>query len=98
VRSRDFATNVPGTRFFNAAINGKVSKTRFGTHGHEGFAWQDGGVFSLPAGNIKIELIDSSQFHARCDRILLTRDLEYTPNGPGGKENNEHVPIDGKIW
>ena len=97
VRSKDFAAT-SGGRSFNVAVNGKASAKKFGAHGNEGFAWQDGGVFSLPAGNTKLELIDSSQYFPRCDRILLTRDLRYTPNGPGGKKNIEHVPADGKIW
>ena len=80
------------------AVNGKASATRFGTHGNDAYDWQDGGVFSLPAGNAKVELIDTSQYFARCDRLLLTRDLIYVPQGPGGKENTEHVPADGKIW
>ena len=97
VRSKDFAAT-SGGRNFNVAVNGKASAKKFGAHGNEGFAWQDGGVFSLPAGNTKLELIDSSQYYPRCDRFLLTRDLQYTPNGPGGKKNIEHVPADGKIW
>jgi len=97
VRSKDFAAT-SGGRIFNVAVNGNASETNFGAHGSDGFAWQDGGVFTLPAGTAKLELIDSSQYFARCDRILLTRDLTYIPSGPGGKENNEHVPIDGKIW
>jgi hypothetical protein len=97
VRSKDFALS-PGGRIFDVAVNGEVSGTKFGAHGNDGFAWEDGGVFSLPAGNSKLELIDSSKYFPRCDRILLTRDLEYIPDGPGGKKNIEHVPADGKIW
>jgi hypothetical protein len=98
VRSRDDKSRNPGRRSFKAAVNGKTSKTVFGAHGHDGYGWQDGGEFFLPAGNIKLELIDSSQYYARCDRLLLTSDLKYVPQGPGGKENTEHVPSDGKIW
>lgn len=98
VRSRDAKSEKPNGRSFNAAVNGKSSATIFGNHGHDGYAWQDGGKFSLPEGNIKLELTDTSQYFSRCDRLLLTRDLKYVPTGPGGKENTEHVPTDGKIW
>ena len=98
IRSRDVKSNKPGGRFFKAAVNGKASNTIFGVHGRDGYDWQDGGEFFLPAGNIKLELIDSSQYFVRCDRLLLTSDLEYVPSGPGGKENTEHVPPDGKTW
>jgi len=98
IRSRDVRSESPGGRSFTAAVNGKSSETNFGNHGNDGYAWQDGGRFSLPEGNIKLELTDTSQYFARCDRLLLTRDLTYVPHGPGGKENTEHVPADGKIW
>jgi hypothetical protein len=64
------------------AVNGKASATKFWTHGKEGFAWEDGGVFSMPEGNFKLELIDRSQHFPRCNRILLKRDHKYIPDGP----------------
>lgn len=98
VRSRDVLSGKPGSRFFKVAVNGRESATVFGVHGKDGYDWQDGGEFSLPGGNVRVELIDKSQHYARCDRLLLTRDLTYVPHGPGGKENTEHVPADGKVW
>jgi hypothetical protein len=99
IRSRDNQSKkIPESRTFKATVNGKASQTVFGAHGYDGYHWQDGGQFTLPEGNIRLELIDSSQYFVRCDRLLLTRDLKYIPSGPGGKENTEHVPADGKIW
>ncbi|MBI4979503.1 MAG: family 16 glycosylhydrolase [Spirochaetes bacterium] len=90
VRARDFIKNGQGTRTFNVGINGRRSETTFGTHGVDGYAWQDGGVYDIPAGMTTISLIDSSQFYARCDKMLLTTDPAFTPNGIGGQRNVEH--------
>lgn len=91
VRARDYAENAPGRRRFQIAVNGRQADATFGAHQTEGYAWENGGVFKLPAGAATIELIDSSQFFARCDRILLTTDLEYQPPGCGGRENVQHA-------
>ena len=91
VSARDYAENAPGKRRFDVAVNGDTSKTHFGTHHQEGYAWQDGGVFSLPAGPTTLELIDSAQFFARCDKLLLTTDLEFQPPARGGAENVTHT-------
>jgi beta-glucanase (GH16 family) len=90
VRSRDFATNQPGKRSFRVAVEGKLAPSTFGTHGQEGYAWEDGGVFTLPEGLITVELIDSAQYHARVDRLLLTSDLNYKPTSLGARKNAEH--------
>ncbi|NQU44575.1 glycoside hydrolase family 16 protein [bacterium] len=90
VRSRDFAENSPGRRQFRAAVNGIVSSQVFGSHSREGFAWEDGGVFDLPADLLTVELFDSSQFWPKCAKILLTTDLDFVPDGPGGYGNVEH--------
>jgi len=79
VRGRDFATNMPARRFFEVAIGGRRSVTRFGTHRTDGFAWQDGGFFDLEKGEVAIEIIDSSRFYARCDKLLLTTDRDFRP-------------------
>ena len=98
VRSRGIKSDNATGRTFTATVHGKPAQTIFGSHGQDGYAWQDGGTFILPEGNVRLDLTDTSQYFARCDRLLLTRDVNYVPNGPGGKENTEHVPADGKIW
>lgn len=89
VRSRDFDTQ-QGSRRFKVLVNGKESVQEFGTHGVNGYAWQPGGVFTLSKGLNTLCLLDLSQYHARCDRILLTTDLDFEPKLIGGFSNVEH--------
>jgi len=90
VRSRDFNTQ-PGRRKFKLIINGEEAPVEFGTHGEEGYGWQSGGTFTLDAGTNVLKLYDSSQYFARCDKMLLTTDASFVPNGVGGVSNVEHV-------
>lgn len=89
VRSRDFST-APGTRNFKVLVNGVAAGGLFGVHGINGYAWENGGRFYLPAGPNKIELFDQSQYFARCDRLLLTTDTSFVPQGAGGARNVTH--------
>ena len=45
--------------------------------------------FLDPWGN-RIELIDTTHFYARCDKLLLTSDLDFVPVGIGGDNNVQH--------
>jgi len=89
-RGRDFIENEPGRRFFQVAVNGTLLSSRLGTHGTEGFAWQRAGEVELGAGPVLIELVDSSGFWARAERLLLTTDASYVPSGIGNRENVTH--------
>lgn len=95
VRAKDFKDNLPGTRYFQVRINGAIFQ-RFGTHGSdELYDWEDGGVVNLESGEHIIELYDASNYYAKCDKILLTTDLNFTPNGIGGASNVVHIdPVD----
>ena len=74
VHARDYATNQPGTRFFNVAVNGvQLSKT-FGQHGKEGYTWEDAGVVTLNSGENLLELLDTADFFGRCDAVIVTKD------------------------
>ncbi|MBQ2968080.1 MAG: hypothetical protein IJE10_08195 [Clostridia bacterium] len=79
VRSRDLPNNQPGTRFFNVAVNQEQLAPTFGTHGKDGYAWADGGVVSLKIGSNLLELLDTSDFFARCDGVLITKNLSAEP-------------------
>lgn len=79
VRSRDYATNQPGSRYFNVGLDGQMMQPTFGTHGEEGFRWAEAGVASLQAGEHTLELYDTSGFFARWDAVLLTADLQAAP-------------------
>jgi beta-glucanase (GH16 family) len=78
-------------RDFRVSIHSVDSTAKLGTHGNDGWAWQNAGVFRLEKGEVGIELIDSSQYYARCDKLLLTPDLNYTPKGIGGASNARHI-------
>lgn len=90
VRSQDFDTQ-QGYRKFKVIIKGEESPVEFGTHGKVGYGWQTGGVFTLKEGMNVVELYDSSQYFARCDKILLTTDMSFVPQGIGGISNVEHI-------
>ncbi|WOO43282.1 M14-type cytosolic carboxypeptidase [Rubellicoccus peritrichatus] len=91
VRGFDAAGNSPGKRHFRVGINGQTSNIAFGTHGKYGLEWQSGGEFELSAGECQIDVIDTSSFWARIDKIMLTTELIYTPEGKGGEENIRHL-------
>lgn len=79
VRARDYAANQPGTRFFSVSVNGKQLDKSFGRHGRDGFAWEDAGRVSIEAGEVRFELVDTSNFYARCDAVLITSNLNFVP-------------------
>lgn len=80
VRTRDWvapwqAPGAPGR--FQLLVNGKALAATFGTHGAD-WAWQDGGTVEV-AGNTRLALHDLTGFAGRCDAILFTKDLGYSP-------------------
>ncbi len=80
VRARDYATNKPGSRFFQIGFNGNpMLEQKFGAHGAEGFQWVCAGTINLPEGANSLYLYDTSGFYARCDSIVITEDLDYVP-------------------
>lgn len=76
-RSRDFSANQPGSRYFNVKI-GDFNEV-FGQHHLNSFAWEDGGTVELAAGEIDVELLDTSAFYARVDAVFITNDLNLVP-------------------
>ncbi|MDR2949492.1 MAG: family 16 glycosylhydrolase [Prevotella sp.] len=91
VRSKDMVNDQPGRRKFEVSINGKSATQPFGTHGStEPYDWQYGGEFTLSEGDCNIEMLDTSLFWVRCDKILLTTDKNFTPTGVGEETNVTH--------
>ncbi|MBQ2967314.1 MAG: hypothetical protein IJE10_04220 [Clostridia bacterium] len=80
VLARDFATNRQGHRYFNVAIDGKMSDMKVGTHGKDGFHWQEAGLFILKPGSHTLELHDTSGYWARCQAVLVTADKDFVPS------------------
>ena len=80
-RTRDWvarwkAAGAPGK--FQILIDGAPLKNTFGTEGAE-WHWQDGGTITLAAKSVKLALHDLTGFDGRCDAIILSRDLKWTP-------------------
>ena len=89
VRTKDWVApwNAPGTPGrFQLAIDGKPLKETFGTKGANWF-WHDGGTIEITKPEIELSLHDLTGFEGRCDAILFTKDLSYSPP-------NEMAPMD----
>ena len=78
--SKDYATNQPGSRYFNVAVDGVRSPNTFGTHGKEGFNWDEVGIYDFAAGTHSVALQDTSAFYARCRGILVTTNMDFVPS------------------
>ena len=76
VRSKDFATNKPGSRFFHVEFDGQRWPEKMGAHGKEGFYWAEAGEYDLKAGVHTVKLFDTSGFFARCNGVILA-DADY---------------------
>jgi hypothetical protein len=81
VRTRDWvaqwkAAGAPGR--FQVLAGGTPLKTTFGTEG-AGWHWQDGGTVRIAARQIDLALHDLTGFDGRCDAILLTSNLKWSP-------------------
>ena len=77
--TRDYTSSYTSQRTFAIEIDGKRIGGLMGTHGNNGFSWQTAGEIELTAGEHILDLVDTSGFYARCDMILLTDDMDYTP-------------------
>jgi len=67
----------PGT--FTVSIDGRKSKQVLGAAPSDVWMWESAGDFELSKGSVKLALVDLSGAFARCDALLLTCDLTYTP-------------------
>lgn len=78
VRSKNWYGHghAPGT--FNVLVNGTAAETTFGDAEQRVWLWEDGGVHEL-SGSVELQLEDLTGYYGRCDAIILTRDLEFTP-------------------
>jgi len=84
VRARDFPNDRPGIRRFAVEVNGQRAEKEFGAHGNldegaQGWAWEDGGLFDLPARPVVIALAALTSY-CRCDAIALVSDGDDVPH------------------
>lgn len=78
-RSQDFPASQPGTRRFLLKIDETPVARESGTHGHEGWYWEQVGEAKLDAGLHLLEIEDTAKFYARLDAIIVTRS-DFDPN------------------
>ena len=81
VRTRNWAArwntvDAPGK--FLVLINGKAATPVFGTVSAD-WNWQNGGTVDIKQKDCKLSLKDLTGFNGRCDAILFTRDMSFTP-------------------
>jgi len=77
VRTKDWAPeHHPGR--FQVTIGGRTSERIFGSSGRNGWTWEDGGTYEL-SGQVELRLQDRTGYYARCDALVLARDLQWTP-------------------
>lgn len=78
VRTKNWLTEFsPGK--FTVSVGGKRSKQTLGAAPSEQWIWENAGDFDLAQGPVKLVLVDLSGAFARCDALILTRDLKYVP-------------------
>ncbi len=81
VRTRNWAArwtdkDAPGK--FQVLINGKATTTVFGTESMD-WDWQDGNVIDISKTKTTLALKDLTGFNGRCDAIIFSSDLNFTP-------------------
>ena len=64
---------------FHVLVGGKQAPKAFGAESHDRWTWCSGGEFDLKAGETTLTIRDQTGFFARCDALILTTDLDYTP-------------------
>jgi len=90
VRSGNFTSDPKARRSFRVAVGQERPQTEFGNHGQYGWAWEKAGEFRLEKGPLELGLIDVCSYYARCQRLLLTTDPSFVPQGRGGPDNVQH--------
>lgn len=84
VRTKDWLPDFsPGA--FSLSIGGQSGNV-LGVSKREGWVWEQAAEMDLEKGPLQLSLDDRSGAFARCDAILLTTDLTYTP-----PEGDEHL-------
>jgi len=63
---------------FQILVDGQTSGEGFGASGQKGWVWEDGGVHEL-SGGVELRLRDLTGYYGRCDAIVLTDDIKWTP-------------------
>ena len=76
-RTKDWAPeHHPGR--FQIVLDDRPVDHVFGESGLPGWRWEDGGVYQL-SDEVEVRLRDLTGYYARCDAILLSDNLSWTP-------------------
>jgi hypothetical protein len=79
VRTKDWAPFPTGPGKFQLKIDGKSLPKVFGESGDAQWKWYDGGLIDIHSDSVTLALQDLTGFNGRCDAILFSSDLKFTP-------------------
>ncbi len=79
VRTKDWAPFPKGPGKFQVILDGKPTGQTFGESGSDTWKWYDGGVIDIKNADTKLALKDLTGFNGRCDALLFTDDVKFTP-------------------
>ena len=78
VRARNWLQeHSPGR--FRVAVDGQAAEKVFGRADTEEWLWEAAGEFELQPGAVTLALQDLTGYYGRCDALVLTTDMGYTP-------------------
>lgn len=80
---------------FKVVVNGRDADHVFGVATTEDWLWESAGEFDLAQDKSKIALRDINGYYGRCDALLLTTDLSYTPPADTEKVKLERSRLTG---
>ena len=67
-------------RYYNVGVDGTMVPEKMGTHGKEGFHWQEVGTYNFEANSTHILSVhDTSGYYARCKAFFVTDNLNEAP-------------------
>ena len=94
VRSKNWLTaGSPGK--FCVSVGGTLSGKVCGATDAEAWVWEAVGDYELPAGDTQIALHDETGYYGRCDALILTTDLDYTPPAEAEAIHTERARLTG---
>jgi hypothetical protein len=95
VRAKNWLKD-PSPGRFTVSVNGVRSGKVLGAAETQAWIWQSAGEFDLPSGATRITLHDLTGYFARCDSLLLTTDLAYTPPNEPNDLSRERARLSGR--
>jgi len=80
---------------FTVSVSGQRSTHIFGAAPTESWVWECGGDFDLAKGLVTLALHDLTGYFARCDALILTTNLQYTPPADPAELQRERQRLTG---